>query len=76
MTKKHGKKHEQECETQPAEQNGMNTDSAAWKYGDRTNCSECGSIERYEAGAVRCRKTRIFGSKMQGIAGSISAQGG
>ena len=31
MTKKHGKKHEQECETQPAEQNGMNTDSEAGK---------------------------------------------
>ncbi|UTC57687.1 nucleotide exchange factor GrpE [Treponema sp. OMZ 305] len=31
MTKKHGKKHEQECEAQSAEQNGMNTDSEAGK---------------------------------------------
>ena len=31
MTKKHGKKHEQECEAQPVEQNGMNTDSEAGK---------------------------------------------
>ena len=31
MTKKHGKKHEQECDAQPTEQNGMNTDSEAGK---------------------------------------------
>ena len=31
MTKKHGKKHEQECEAQRVEQNGMNTDSEAGK---------------------------------------------
>jgi len=31
MTKKHEKKHAQECEVQPVEQNGMNTDSEAGK---------------------------------------------
>ena len=31
MTKKHEKKHAQECEAQPVEQNGMNTDSEAGK---------------------------------------------
>ena len=31
MTKKHGKKHEQECEAQPVEQDGMTTDSEAGK---------------------------------------------
>jgi len=31
MTKKHEKKHAQECEAQPVDQNGMNTDSEAGK---------------------------------------------
>ena len=51
MTKKHGKKHEQECEAQPVEQNGMNTDSEAGKKAADANPhgNSTGNAEQYAA---------------------------
>ena len=51
MTKKHGKKHEQECETQPTEQNGMNENSEAGKKAAEagTQGSSMGSTEQHAA---------------------------
>lgn len=49
MTKKHGKKHERECEIQPTEQNGMNAEADNKVGAAGTHGSGMGSTEQHAA---------------------------
>jgi len=51
MTKKHGKKHEQECEAQPVEQNGMNANSEAGKRAADANPHDASTGNAEQHGA-------------------------
>ena len=51
MTKKHEKKHAQECEAQPVEQNGMNTDSEAGKRAADANPHDASTGNAEQHGA-------------------------
>ena len=52
MTKKHGKNHEQECEAQPAEQNGMNANSEAGKRAADANPHDASTGNAEQHGAL------------------------
>jgi len=67
MTKKHGKKHEQECEAQPVEQNGMNANSEAGKRAADANPqgNSTGNAEQYTASEQQTGK-REHGNEAPG----------